>query len=137
MTYYRSAYAFLVVLWMMIVLNACAWSWGPRQVVDPDIRADLLIYFIKETREEEVMRFWDIVLSIPDPRGGFQLLPGISGVMVNDSVQGYQSLRVDFWSSATPEQRAEVKNRVLASPLVYKILEDTIPNSVMRLDDTE
>jgi hypothetical protein len=96
-----------------------------------------LIYFKKETREEDVMRFWDIVLSTPDPRGGFQLLPGISGVMVNDSVQGNQSLRVDFWSSATPAQRAEVKARVLESPLVYKILEDTIPSSVTRLDDPE
>src|SRR4051812_44700781 len=105
MTYSRSLSAILLVLWMMVILSGCSWSWGARQVAGPDNRADLLIYFKEETREKDVMRFWDIVLSMPDPRGGFQLLPGLSGVMVNDSVQGYQSLRVDFWSSATPAQR--------------------------------
>jgi hypothetical protein len=137
MRFCRQIRFILATIWLAMLLSACSGSWGPRDVADSNNRADLLIYFKKETRDEEIEHFWTkAVLSIPDARGGFHLLPGISGVMGNPSVTEHQSLRVDFWANATQTQRAEVKRRVLASPLVFTILEDTIPSSVTQLGDT-
>lgn len=134
MIHYRPSRILPLALWLLILLISCGWSWGPRDVVGPDVRAGMLIYFKQETREEDIGRFWNLVLSTPDPRGGYQLLPGISGLMGGGTVQGHQSMRVDFWTDATQEQRDEIKARVLASPLVYRVLENTIPSSVTQLD---
>jgi hypothetical protein len=121
---------------LLVALIACNWTaYGPRDVAGPDQRSDLLAYFKKDATNEQIKDFWHTVIGTPGSTPDeTRLLPGMRGVMTIYNVQGYEGVAVDFWSTATQNERDAVKARVLASSIVFKVLEHTIPNEVTILE---
>jgi hypothetical protein len=102
--------------------------------IGPDVRADLLIYFNSNASHDEIDAFVKTVLSTPDPRGrGHDLAPGVGMLLAIGPVEGHQGYAITFFPDATRDQRDELMRAVKQSPLVYRILENRVPDSVTTL----
>lgn len=102
--------------------------------MSPDVPAELVFFFKKETTWKEILEFQRTVTGIPNPNGtGFSDLPGImSGVKIDRD--GFEGEAINFQPDATDEEKAFVKKRVSESPLVYKIYENVVPNQINDLN---
>ena len=125
----------VITLFAVLAFLATACSpYGPRQQFGNDVRANLIVFFRADVTDQEIEMFWNTVVSNPVPGKGFQLQEGISGIYRGNTIQGHASLVMYFWDTASPEQRDNVIERIRGSPLVYKVLEDTIPNEVTSIE---
>ena len=118
---------------MTLLLTGGCSVFAPRQEWSVDSKTDNVVYFNKDVTNEEVQQFWDEVVGNPTGATSSELLPGISGVMATKDVDGHRAIAIEFWSYATQEQREYVMSRILASPLVYTVLEDVAPSEVETL----
>lgn len=48
-------------------------------------------------------------------------------------VEGHAGIAITFFPNATDDQRQELKRSVKASPFVYRVLENTTPESIKTL----
>ena len=104
--------------------------------IGPDVKADLIIYFKLGVTEKQVDTFWHEVLSRPRPDGrGEDSRDGVASVMrLFRAVQGHEGISLSFFPSATQAQRDELEREVKSSPIVYKVLKNTAPINVKKLD---
>ncbi|HXO19600.1 MAG TPA: hypothetical protein VOA87_06700 [Thermoanaerobaculia bacterium] len=61
-----------------------------------------------------------------DLEKGFWSRPGV-GSILQASVEQHDGYVVYFQPSATPGQRRRIKEGILASPVVYRVFENTAP----------
>jgi hypothetical protein len=94
-----------------------------------------LVYFKVDATNDQINDFWRTVVGIPGKNPNeSDLLPSIAGVTAISDVQGHAGVAVDFWKSASQADRAAVRSKVLASPIVFKVLENSAPDSVKDLN---
>lgn len=98
----------------------------------PDVHADLVYFFKKETTDDQIFEFDRTVTGVPDGNSGHSFLPGMESV-VRVSINGYVGYALNFQPDATAEQKSLVKRRVSESPLVYKVYENVIPSGINTL----
>jgi hypothetical protein len=101
--------------------------------IGPDAKHELVIFFKPGTTHDQIERFWAEVLSYPT-QGGHWTRPGISGILRLFPIQGYEAVGVTFFPNATQAQREEIKSKVHASPIVYKVMEDMVPQNIKKVD---
>ena len=105
------------------------------QPVGPTVKADLLIYFTRGISQNEINGFSKEVLSRPDPEGrGYDLPPGVRTFLRLREFEGHDGIAITFFPNATDEQRQNLKRSIKASPIVYRVLENTAPDSVKTLE---
>ena len=104
------------------------------QPIGPTVKADILVYLNSNLSHEEVNTFIRTVLSRPDPEGrGDDLAPGVRTELRLRPVDGHEGIALTFFPNASKEQREELLRSIKASPLVYRVLENTAPDSVTTL----
>ena len=102
--------------------------------IGPTVKADILVYLNSNLSHEEVNTFIKTVLSRPDPEGrGDDLAPGVRTRLALRPVEGHAGIALTFFPNASKEQREEWVRSIKASPLVYRVLENTTPDSVTTL----
>jgi hypothetical protein len=102
--------------------------------IGPTVKADILVYLNSNLSHEEVNAFIKTVLSRPDPEGrGYDLAPGVRTRLALRAVEGHEGIALTFFPNASQEQREELLRSIKASPLVYRVLENTTPDSVKTL----
>ena len=133
---YIICWRLIAMLTLLTFTNACGrMSLAPRDVAGIDHKSAFLIYFNLHATDQQILDFVDNVISMPGKNPGeTALLPGMSGLDALPSVQDHEGYAVDLWSTATSSERNDVKARILASPLVFKLLENAIPSQVTSLD---
>jgi hypothetical protein len=125
------------LLLLPIVLLGCTQPQPekPREITGINYSANLLIFFKLDATDDQIMYFWDEVLGTPRKDGrGINHKPGINGVTASVSVDGHRSVTVSFWPTATSEEKSRVVRDVMASPIVFKVLTDTVPSSVKSIE---
>lgn len=103
-----------------------------KQIFNVDRNVELLFFFKKNISKEAKDTFYENVLnkSVPGgywPRDGVQALFGIER-------NGYEGFGITFRSSATKEDRENIKKILTESPSVYRIYENVIPNEIKDLE---
>ncbi len=101
--------------------------------IGPDVQANLVIYFNSDATHDEIQNFWEETLSTRQAHGSCPR-PGVSGLLALFPLQGHEGVSVSFFLEATASQREDVKSRVNASPIVYKVLENVSPADIKKID---
>ena len=108
---------------------------APPDAFGPDQRSAILVYFTVDATNAQINAFLDNVIGIPGKHPGeHDLLPGMGGINALPCVQDHCGYSIDFFSTATQDERNNVKTRILASPIVFKMLENAVPSQVTNLD---
>ena len=126
----------LALLSLILASIACASaSPAPSDSFGPDQKSAILVYFKVDATNAQINAFLDNVIGIPGKQPGeHDLLPGMGGINALACVQDHCGYSIDFFSTATQDERDTVKTRILASPIVFKMLENAIPSQVTSLD---
>lgn len=132
--YHKLALAVLSFAASSFLGVACYPNFDYKEELGPNVRTSLLIFFKSDATSQQIQDFWNQVLSTPDPRGGHQLLAGICGVDRSNIVQGHDSVAVVFCRNSTLAQQAFIKAQVNASPIVFQMLADVVPNDVVKIE---
>ena len=103
------------------------------QPIGPTVKADILVYLNRNLSHEEVNTFIKTVLSRPDPEDRGDDLAGVRTQLRLRPVEGHEGIALTFFPNASKEQREELLRSIKASPLVYRVLENTTPVSVTTL----
>jgi hypothetical protein len=101
--------------------------------IGPDVKADLVIFFTLDATHDQIETFWQETLSIKSNKGHMSR-PGIRAILRLLPVQDHEGIAVSFFPNATPAQREDIKVRVKSSPLVYKVLEDVVPQDIKSIE---
>ena len=127
----------LIVCVVGLLCSAC-FSGRPEnemRPIGPDVSYDLLIYFKSDASHDQIDTFHKTVLSRPDPEGrGDDLAPGVGMLLAIGPVEGHAGFAINFFPSATIDQRHNLIRAVTESPIVYRVLEKTIPDNVKTLN---
>jgi len=125
-----------LLLGAVVVMTGCG---SPRQeapvekLFDEKTSADLVFFYKKDSTYEQRTYFHENVLNkqLSGNRGYWQR----DGVKVTYAVdnKGYEGSAINFESSATPEQRAEVKEVISESPIVLRVYENRVPGEITDL----
>lgn len=103
-------------------------------VMGPDVRAELVLFFNRDVDWKEILEFNRTVIGIPGPNGtDYSSLPGMMTKVKIDR-DGFEGEAINFQPDATDDEKAFVKKRVSESPLVYKIYENVVPNQINDLN---
>lgn len=106
-----------------------------RTLIGPDVTADRIIFFKLGVTEQQIATFWHEVLSRPRTDGkGDDPRPGVGMTARESAVQGHEGISLSFFPNATQAQRDDLERAVKSSPLVYKVLKNTAPMNVKKLD---
>jgi hypothetical protein len=101
--------------------------------IGPEVKADFVVFFKTDASHDEIERFSNEVLSNPTESGSWPL-PGIRMISKVWAVEGHEGYAVNFFPSASAEQRQYVKSRVGSSVIVYRVVEDVIPADIKKVD---
>lgn len=88
-----------------------------------DEATDMVVYFEPQVSDAEISSFWEAYLMVPRGSRGSDLLPGVAS-MVGD-YEG-NAIEIEFFPDATAKQKAVVRGRAEASPLVARV-EERVP----------
>jgi hypothetical protein len=103
--------------------------------IGPTVKADLLVYFKRDLSQGQINDFINNVISIPDREGrGYDLPAGVRTRLRLRPVEGHEGIAITFFPNATKEQREELLSSIKTSPLVFRVLENTIPDNVKSLE---
>lgn len=104
--------------------------------IGPEVKADLVLFFNSGVTDEQINTFWKEVLSRPNPQGkGYDHRAGVGPISrVFPAVQGHEGISLSFFPSATQAQRDELEREVKSSPVVYRVLKNTAPIKIKKLD---
>jgi hypothetical protein len=100
----------------------------------PEVRADLVIFFNRVVTYQQIEDFWRDTLSKPDTGRGQPQRDGVSDTARIRAVQGHEGVSVSFFLNASQAQKEAVEKDVRSSPIVFKILEDTAPADVKKIE---
>ena len=120
--------------WVLVSVG-CPSQNNERRLIGPEVNADLIIYFKLGVTEEQVDTFWKEVLSKWRPDGkGYDHGPGVGMIGRESAVQGHEGISLSFFPNATQAQRDDLEREVTSSPIVYRVLKNTAPIKVKKLD---
>ena len=122
----------LVLALSVLALCSCYPPNQPMVRMAPDVKTSLVVFFKPATTYKEINHFDENVIGIPDEKGGHASLPGMVSVLSINKGE-YKGEAIEFMANATDEQKSFVKQRVAASPIVYKIYENTAPDAIKDL----
>lgn len=127
---------FMAVATFCLIHLACPFHRNETRPIGPEVKASLAIYFRQGVTNEQIEKFWQEVLSRPDPDGrGHYHRDGVGDISrIFPSVQGHEGIAMSFFPDATNEEREEIKRAVRDSPIVYKVLENVAPADVKDLE---
>lgn len=116
--------------------NSCRAQNDRKIDIGPDVEANLVVFFKKDVNSDEIFDFHRTVIGVPESNGtGFSSLPGMMSV-VRIIISGHQGEAIEFKPRASDEEKMFVKNRVLESPIVFRVYENVVPNEIDDLPDT-
>ena len=101
----------------------------------PAHNTNVLVFFKKDTKHEQIEGFYNTVLSKSSPYGkntGLDFRDGIASrfrVLNN----GYEGVGINFSIDAYINEREQLKKDIRQSPIVYKVYENVIPNEIKEL----
>ncbi len=125
----------LVAVCVGLVSVACPAHEERVRSLGPEVRADLVIFFNRNTTHQQVEDFWSDILSKPDVEGrGQPHRDGVGDIARIDAVQGHEGISVSFFPNASQAQREAVEKDVRSSPIVYKVLKDIAPANVKKIE---
>ena|SRR5687768_5089103 len=101
--------------------------------IGPDVKAHLVIFFKLDATHDQIETFWQETLSIKSNKGHMSR-PGIREILRLLPVQHHEGIAVRFFPNATPAQREDIETRVKSSAIVYKVLEDVVPQDIKSLE---
>lgn len=101
--------------------------------IGPEVKADFVVFFKADATHDEIEGFSNEVLSNP-AKGGDWPLPGIRMISKVWAVEGHEGYAVNFFPSASAEERQYVKSRISSSPIVYRMVEDVAPADIKKVN---
>lgn len=113
---------------------ACYPHFDRMEEFGPNVQANLLIFFKSDVPPKQIQAFWYNTLMLADGKGGYQMRPGICGIGLSVTVQSHESLTIDMCPDSTEIQREQVTERINASPLIFRVLENVIPAQVKQIE---
>ena len=119
----------LIVVGVCFQSTSCGYPETPMvRLKGPNDKVELVFFYKKGTSYEEKQSFENNILHTPSPKG-YALQEGVSGQFAvrNSDYEGYA---IEFYPSATPEQREQLKKAIESSPIVYKVFENVVPNEI-------
>jgi hypothetical protein len=106
-------------------------SWDEPMVrFGPDIPASLVVLFRSDASDYQIESFAETVVSVRNPAGGTQLLPGL-GMLLKVDMSGHEGYALQFTPSATQQQRAAVRRRVRSDPITWQLFENIAPQKIV------
>lgn len=81
------------------------------------------VVFKRDATHDEIQEFWRTVLSEPHNVSGSMTRPGVRGIGNNTPENGHEVVTFVFFETATDEQRADIRRRIMAYPPVLQYLE--------------
>lgn len=117
-----------------LLMLACPSHKERVRSLGPEVVSDLVIFFNRDVTHQQIEDFWSYTLSEPDTGRGRPLRAGIADIAKIQAVQGHDGVSVSFFPNAAKEQKDAIEKDVRLSPLVYKVLKDTAPADVKKVE---
>lgn len=125
----------LVAVYVSLATVGCPSHQERVRSFGPEARADLVIFFNHDVTHQQIEDFWRDILSKPDLEGrGQPHRDGVGNIARINAVQGHEGISVSFFPNASQAQKEAVEKDVRSSPVVYKILKDTAPADVKKIE---
>ena len=102
-----------------------------KEIFNVDRNVELLFFFKKDIPKEARDIFYENVLNKP-VAGGYWPRDGVEALFGIDR-GGYEGFGITFRPDATKEQRDDIRNRLVESPIVYKTYENVVPSKIKDL----
>lgn len=122
----------VLILLIMPFMAACQQKANDEMItISPDQKSDIVIFFKKGTKNEEINYFLDNVAGRQRPDGrGTEFLNGMQSQFQIRN-QDYEGFAIELRDNATKEERENILKAVNSSPLVYKVFENVVPNEIV------
>ena len=120
----------------LIILAFCGSACGLNERIhsmEPEVTADLIVYFKADVTHEQIESFWNKVLSYSAPDGHQSLRPGVGRLSRVESLEGHEGIAVIFFWQASDGERAQLRRSIDESPIVFTVLENIAPKDVKSL----
>jgi hypothetical protein len=114
---------------VIVATKLGAWD-APMVRFGPELPANVVVLFREDASAAQIESFAETVISVPNPGGGTDLLPGLESLLKVD-VGGHQGYALQFARSASQRQRAEVRRRVASSAISWRIFENIAPQKIV------
>jgi hypothetical protein len=112
--------------------QSCSKQGAVEPVFNINSRVELLFFFKKDASRENKDYFYENILMENSTRGYYPR-DGVQAVFGIDR-NGYEGFGIKFRRDSTEQQRKDVKQRLIESPLVYKVYEDVVPSEIKDLE---
>jgi hypothetical protein len=125
-------YFIILVLLIMPFMVACQQKANDEMIsISPDQKSDIVVFFKKGTKNEEINYFLDNVAGRQRADGrGTEFLDGMqSRFQIRN--QDYEGVAIELRENATQGERENILKAINSSPLVYKVFENVVPNEVV------
>ena len=106
-----------------------------KSKIDPEVEANLLIYFTNSVTTEQINGFSkELLLSFPGG-GGESLPPALEAFQrIYPPVQGHEGIAIRFGPHMNASQHRTLLDLIRSAPIVYRVLQNRPPNSVKHLE---
>ena len=129
----KMKFIFLILsIFVLTSVSACQ-----QKVVDewvkmnPDQKVDILFYFKKDTKNDDVNYFLNNVISTPREDGrGYSSMEGTQAMFLVRT-QDFEGYAIKLFESAKPEERENILKAINSSPSIYKVFENVVPNEIV------
>ena len=105
-----------------------AWD-EPMVQIGTDRRANLVVLFRPGTTDEQIASFVNNVIGVRTSRG-IDLLPGVQSLL-KITVRDHAGYAIGFHRDVTAEEKASIRKRLDASPIVLRVYENVEPTSIV------
>ena len=123
--------AALIFIFAAALNRSCHRQEVKMEPIGPDVQANLVVFFKTDATADQIYTFAKETIGNPTDRG-YESLPGMRTTLLV-SVDGHKGYAITFFPEATEAQRRYVRTRVDASPLVFKVVENVIPDEIKTL----
>ena len=125
----------LIAIAVLTLSTGCPWKNERMYPIGPGVKASLVIYFKSNVSEQDINSFLEQTLMAWNSElKGYDHKPGVGTILRLEPVQAHEAIAVTFFQSASEDERQRIKSAVRASSIVYRVLENVIPNEVKRID---
>lgn len=123
---------FIITSLFLFTFSACHHQINDEWIVSsPSQKADIVLYFKKGTKNDDVNYFLDNVIGYQRADGrGTNLMQGIQG-QFSVRNQDYEGYAIELRKSVTSEERESILNAIKNSPLIFKVFENVVPNEIV------
>jgi len=118
--------SYVASLKVMSFLGQVRYEQEDRMIpIGSDMPKGLVVVFKRQTTNEQIEQFY---------RENIDFTKGLCLFTRPPSIQGHEAIEVRFCASATEEQQAQLKAKVLSSPFVFKIFDDVRPSEIKSVE---